>query len=167
MPNWNRILVGDAFRVQQAGINYYRDLFLTWPFLGFSVAATSFSIAPESPADRTAGLKWALCAVVVLLLAKERRLLAMGASGYVFIRAAFYALMGTGLGRFSIHTPRTREAPLWALVSGAAVLALFLSDRLWKWKPSYVFPRKFYLLDMIVGVSGLASMLLVAHWVKP
>ena len=167
MPNWNRLLVGDAFKVQPAGINYYRDLFLLWPLLGFSLAATSCIIAPESPADRTTGLKWALCAVAVLLLAKERRLLAIGASGYVFIRTAFYTSMGAALGLFSIHTRRTTEAPMWALVSGAAVLALFLSHRVWKWKPSYVFPRKFYLLDMIVGVSGLATMLLVAHWVRP
>jgi hypothetical protein len=37
MPNWKRIVVGDAFRLPSQNINYYRDLVLAWPFLLFAV----------------------------------------------------------------------------------------------------------------------------------
>jgi hypothetical protein len=47
MPNWNRILIGDAFKVQQAGINYYR-IWLVWfafPYLGELPSFSVFSVS--------------------------------------------------------------------------------------------------------------------------
>ena len=123
MPSWNRILVGDAFKLQPAGIDYYRDLFLLWPFLGFSMAATSFLLQPKSVADRVTGLTWAACAAVVLLFAKEKRILAMAAPTYVFAHMAFAVIF--------IHTT---EILLWTSVSGIATLAIFRSRWIREWK---------------------------------
>jgi hypothetical protein len=42
MRNWNRIIVvGDAFKPSSRNLDYYRDLFLVWPFLLFSIIAVS------------------------------------------------------------------------------------------------------------------------------
>jgi hypothetical protein len=41
MPNWKQIVVGDAFKISPGGFNHYRDLFLMWPFLLFSIIAIS------------------------------------------------------------------------------------------------------------------------------
>src|SRR5690349_5000099 len=123
MPNWNRILVGDAFKVQPGGLDYYRDLFLLWPFLGFSIAATSVLMAPRNPADRLFGLKLAVCAIVVLFLAKEKRLLLLLAPSYVFLRMV--------VGIIFIHTWQIFE---WLLLSGGILLAVLWSGMLKKWK---------------------------------
>jgi hypothetical protein len=71
MPNWKRIIVGNAFKPPPGGIDHYRDLFLTWPFLLFSIIAISSPFASDS-AHRSYGIKSAVCAVVAILLAKER-----------------------------------------------------------------------------------------------
>src|ERR1700736_1892489 len=105
MPNWDRLLIGDTFTRQPGGVNYYRDVFLLWPFLGFSMAATSCLIEPKFFAHRIDGLKWAFCAAIVLFLAKEKRYLLIGASAYVFMRAAIASVL--------IHS---REAFLWTLI---------------------------------------------------
>jgi|GEM_PF-6166012 hypothetical protein len=88
MPNWNRIIVGDAFKVQSGGFDYYRDLFLLWPFLGFSIAAISILVGPHPAGDRLYGLKSTACSVLVLPLAKEKRLLLLVASSYLVLRMA-------------------------------------------------------------------------------
>ena len=38
MPDWKRVIVGDAFQLSSRDFNYYRDLFLLWPFLLFTIA---------------------------------------------------------------------------------------------------------------------------------
>jgi hypothetical protein len=155
MPNWNRILVGDAFKVQPGGFDYYRDLFLLWPFLGFSMVATSVLMAPKNAVDRIFGLKLAGCALVVLLLAKERRLLLLVAPSYVFLHMA--------VGIIFIHTWQILE---WLLVSGGILLAVFWSGVLNKWKPSYVWPTKLHALDIAIGTLGLAVMMAIGFWMK-
>ncbi len=156
MPNWNRILVGDAFKVQPGGFDYYRDLFLLWPFLGFSMVATSVLMAPKNPAYRLYGLKLAVCAVVVLFLAKERRLFLLVAPSYVFLHMA--------VGIIFIHTWQILE---WLLVSGGILLAVLWSGVLKKWKPSYVWPTRRHALDIAIGALGLAVMMAVGLWMKP
>ena len=82
MPNWKRIIVGDAFKLSPGGINHYRDQFLMWPFLLFSVLAVTNLFARES-AYRAYGFKSAVCAVVAILLAKERIILFMASLVYM------------------------------------------------------------------------------------
>ena len=154
MPDWNRILIGDAFT--RRPLNYYRDLFLLWPFLGFSIAATSYLIEPKFSNDRLIAAKCAAYAVIVLFLAKEKRYLLVGASAYVFIRTAVACIF--------IHT---REAFLWAFVSGLALFLLLRSRYVKEWKPSYMFSRKFYILDLAIGMAGMGAMMLAFKFIKP
>ena len=155
MPNWNRIIVGDAFKVQPGGFNYYRDLFLMWPLLGFSMVTTSILIGPRS-ADSLYGLKSAACAAIVLLLAKEKRLLAFTAASYVALRMA--------VGIIFIHTWQMLE---WLLISGGVLLVVFLSGTFKDCKPSYVWPKELHVLDIVIGVLGLVTMIGIFQWIRP
>jgi hypothetical protein len=131
---------------------------LLWPFLGFSIAATSYLVGPQSSTriDRIYFLKCAFCAAVVLLLAKEKRILMIVAPAYVFMRMVIASIF--------IHS---RDVFVWALISGVALFAVLRSPWVKEWKPSYVFPRRLYLLDIVVGMSGLAALLLIFQWIKP
>ena len=157
MPNWNRILVGDAFKVQPGGLNYYRDIFLTWPFLGFSIAAIADLVAPQSPAYRVFGSKLAVCAAVALILAKERLVLVLVASAYVAIRMTIAI----------IFLRITWVTVALLLVSGGTLLAAFRSGIFKNWKPSYERPKKHYVLDIAIGVSGIGVMMAIGFWMKP
>jgi hypothetical protein len=156
MPDWNRILGWDAFKVEVAGFDYYRDIFLVWPFLGFSIAATSILAAPQSTAYRIFGLKLAVCAVVTLLLAKERLILVLAASAYMAIKMA--------VGIIFIHT---WQILLWLLVSGGILFIACRSAVLRDRKPNYVRPRKLHVLDIAIGMLGMAVMMAIARWMKP
>lgn len=157
MPNWNRIIVGDAFKVQPGGLDYYRDMFLMWPFLGFSIAAIANLVSPQSPAYRVFGLKLAVCAAVALLLAKERLLLALGASAYVAIHMTIAI----------IFLRVTFVTVVLLLVSGGALLAAFRFGIFKNWKPSYERPKKHYALDIAIGAFGLALMIAIGLRMKP
>ncbi len=113
-------------------------------------------MAPKNPADRLFGLKLAACALVVLALAKERRLLLLVAPSYVFLHMA--------VGIIFIHTWQVLE---WLLVSGGILVAVLWSGMLKKWKPSYVWPAKLHALDIAIGALGLAVMMAVGLWMKP
>lgn len=156
MPNWNQILGWDDFRTQTASFDYYRDIFLAWPFLGFSIAAISILIAPQSPAYRIFGLKLAMCAVVALLLAKERLLLVLVASTYVAIRMAIAIIFS--------HTWVTLSL---LLVSSGNLLVIFRSGALKDRKLSYVIPKKVPVLGIAVGALGLGVMMAIGFWMKP
>lgn len=146
MPNWNRIVVGDAFKLSSTDINYYRDLFLIWPFLGFSLGAISNLFSPASPIYRIYGFKLAACAVAAIFLAKERIVLLLGALAYVAVRLSIAIIF--------IHT---REMLVWLLVSGSLALTILRSRWVRDYKPSYARPNGLHVLDLIVGVSGMCD----------
>jgi hypothetical protein len=156
MPDWNRIIVGDAFKPGSRDLNYFRDLFLMWPFMVFSVAAISNLSAPTSSAYRVYGFKLAICAVVAILLAKERLLL--------FLVALLYVAMRLAVAIIFVHN---WEIFTWLFVSGALLFLILRSRMFFNWKPSYVWPKGLRALDLIVGVSGLGAALGLGHWMKP
>jgi hypothetical protein len=88
MPDWSRIIVGDAFKLPSRSFNFYRDMSLLWPILALSVAAIIQIIAPQSPGYRVYGFKLAACATVALFLAKERLVIIAGLAAFVAIRLA-------------------------------------------------------------------------------
>ena len=93
MPDWNRIIVGDAFKSHD--VDYYRDLFLIiWPFLLCSVVAISTFYAKHPSTARLYGFKLAACAVLIVLLAKEKRVLILVSSCYVALRFGFGVAFG-------------------------------------------------------------------------
>jgi hypothetical protein len=46
LPNWKRLIVGDAFASPSRNLNFYRDIFLTIPFLLFTLSAVGSLFAP-------------------------------------------------------------------------------------------------------------------------
>jgi len=154
MLDWHRIIVGDAFKASSGDINYYRDLALMWPFLLFSITSILQLISPESPAYRVYGFKLAACAIVAIILAKEKLLLIVGSLAFVTLRLAVALLF-----RWNSH------AFVALLVAGGVILAILRIHR--DWKPSYEWPDKMHVIDLVVGVSSLGLALALAVWMRP
>jgi hypothetical protein len=155
MPNWKPIIVGDAFKLSPGGFNHYRDVFLIWPFLLFSIVAVINLPAPQS-AYRSYGIKAAVCAVVAILLAKERLILFLAALLWVVIRLG-YALI-------FVHD---WSVLLGLLLCGGTFFAILQSRAGMDWRPSYARTKGMGGLDLIAGVSGLGLAIALAIWMKP
>ncbi len=157
MPDWNRLIVGDAFKLPSRNIDYYRDTFLAWPVLLFSILAIVDVIQPGSHGQRVYGLKLAACAVLAILLAKERLILIAAGAGVVALRLAV-AL---------VFTQDWRAYLLGFLLSAAIVCAILWVRR--NRKPSYESPgpTKTYVLTLLVVVAGLGAAIGIALWLKP
>jgi hypothetical protein len=70
VANWKRLIVGDAFTLPSRDLNYYRDLFLLWPFLLFTLAGFA-GLFDRDHNYRAAVVLLSLSAVPILL-ARER-----------------------------------------------------------------------------------------------
>ena len=137
MPDWKRIIVGDAFRLPSHNINYYRDLFLLCPFLLFAVAGV-FKLF-----SRQWGIGAELIGIALgaLLLARERLFLFLGAVGFCAVR--FFIV---------IVLTQDWRACVGLLVSG---IVLVLFGRLAKnVKPTYGWPQG-SVIELIVGLFSL------------
>lgn len=150
MPNWKRIFIGDTFT--RAPLDYYRDLFLVWPFLCVSLGAVWTLL---TSANHLLSLKLGVCAALILLLSKEKLVLILAASVYVAIKTAF--------GLMLIHT-----WPVVALllISGGTVLVIVRFAIANKWRPKYARPRKRSVLDLAVCVLGIGVMMAIGLWIK-
>jgi hypothetical protein len=155
MPDWKRIVVGDAFTPPSRSFDHYRDMFLLWPILAFSVAAITQIISPASPAYRIYGFKLAACAIVALLLAKERLLLIAGGAGFVALRLAV---------ALAITQEWTTFLPGF-LVSAGVFLTILWVRR--DWKPTYERPARLNVLSAAVGAAGLGAAVALGLWLKP
>jgi hypothetical protein len=146
VPNWKRIIVGEAFNLTSRDANYYRDLFLVWPFLLFSIIAVSGLWSAESRPERIYIYKMAALAVLVLLLAKEKAPLLLGSLGYVALKL--------GISLIFIHDWRVFAG--FIVTAGTATLLIkVLNAR--NWKPSYDSLSGHRVLDIAVVVPGLLS----------
>jgi hypothetical protein len=155
MPNWKRIIVGDAFKVSSGGVNQLRNLFLVWLFLLFSILAVSGLFGPHET-DRSYSIKSGICAVVAVLLATERLMLIAGALAYVSIRLAIALIF--------VYDSKVLLA---LIVSGGILLAIVCFAVKSNWKPSYTTEKSMHLLDLVAGLSGLVLAIVVATWMKP
>ena len=156
MPEWKRIIVGEALDLSSRDLNYYRDLFLLWPFLIFSIVAVSNFFAEHSHSERLYSYQIAACAIGILLLAKERALLLLGSLGYVVPR----------MGIFLIFHPNRQYLLAFLVLAGLAV-QLIKSLNARKWKPSYNFPGDMHILDLVVGIAGLVLALFALAGLRP
>jgi hypothetical protein len=137
MPDWKRIVVGDAFRLPSRNINYYRDLFLLCPFLIFAVAGVFKLVGHQW----VVGAECVGLALGALLLARERFILFLGAVGFCAVR-------------FVIAIAQTHDwrGYVGLLVSG---FVLLVSGRLARsYKPSYGWPEG-SIAELVVGLSSL------------
>jgi hypothetical protein len=155
MPNWRQIVVGDAFKISPGGFNHYRDLFLMWPFLLFSIVATA-NLFSSDHGQRSYALKAALCAAVAILLAKERFIL--------FIAALFFVAVRLAVAVVFLHTWQV----LLATVASCGLLVVLIRSRTFaNWKPSYATEKGLHILDLIAVVGGLLVAVSLAIWFKP
>jgi hypothetical protein len=145
MPDRSRLPFDGAFKLPSRNINYYRDMFLLWPILAFSFAATTQIIFPESPEYRIYGLKLAACATAAIVLAKERLILIGAGAAFVGIRLAFALAV----------TQDWRSYWVGLLVSGGIVIAVLWMRK--DWKPSYESTVKTNFLSLAVVAAGLGS----------
>ena len=155
MPNWKRIIGGDAFKLSPGGFNHYRDVFLMWPFLLFSLVAV-FNLPASQSAYHSYGIKAAVCAVVAILLAKERLLLFLAALLWVVIRLGYALIV--------VHDWRVL---LGLVLCGGTFFAILRSRAVMDLKPSYLRTKGLGGLDLIVGVSGLGLAIALGMWMKP
>ena len=157
MPDWNRLIVGDAFKLPSRKIDYYRDTFLAWPVLLFSIIAIVNIIQPETHGQRIYGFRLAACAVIAILLAKERLILIAAGAGFVALRLAVALVV----------TQDWRSYLLGFLLSAGMVCAVLWGQR--NWKPTYESPapNKMYVVSLLVVVAGLGAAIGIAFWLKP
>ena len=148
MPDWKRIIVGDAFRLPSRNVNYYRDLFLVWPFLLFTIAALANIFGGSH--DHRLGLK--LSALSVLTLARERLVLLSGGLGFCAVQSLVsFALRHDWVGL------------VVGILTGALFLMLILALKDHKF--SYQSPSGMKLVDVLVGLLSLGLSIIVLRWV--
>jgi hypothetical protein len=162
MPDWNRIIVGDAFKLPSHDLNYYRDLFLIWPFLLCSVVGITQLYAPVSPAGRNYGFKVAACAVFTLLLAKEKRILILVASLYVGFRLAIRLVLGV---LFLRHDWATY---LPGFLVSAVVVFMVIRSSIGR-RPSYTRNSvgKMRIVSLLVVMCSLGCTIALLRWINP
>jgi hypothetical protein len=151
LPDWKRLIVGDAFQLPSRDFNYYRDLFLLWPFLLFTIAGVVnlFGVGR----DHRDGIRFVVLSLVTVLLARERLLLIGGALGFCAVRSLVsFALRHDWVG-LAVAIP-----------SGTLFFILIRSLR--DYKPSYEWPTGgSRIVDFVVGMISLGLSLAVFHWI--
>ncbi len=136
-------------------IDHYRDRFLLGPILLFSLLAIANVAAPESPADRLYGFKLTACAIIAVLLAKERLVIILAAVGFMALRLAI-ALAVT-------RDWKSYGASL--LVSIGMLVALFPLQR--HWKPSYKDAPQTSIPGALFVVAGIVAAVTIVLVLKP
>ncbi len=150
MPNWKQVIVGDAFRVPSRDLNFYRDSFLIWPFLLFTIAGLANLFSRGH--DHRLGFIFAGLSLLSMLLARERLILIGGALGFCTVQSL--------LSFFLRH-----EWVGLAVAIPAGVLFVVLIRSLKGYKPSYQWPRGLTIVDLLVGLSSLGFSILVFYWI--
>jgi hypothetical protein len=150
MPNWKQLIVGDAFRLPSRDLNYYRDLFLMWPFLLFTITAlvNLFSIGK----DHRLGLELAALSILSILLARERIALIGGALGFCAVQSLVSFFLRHDWVGLAVAIP-------------SAALFIVLIRLLKDYKPSYGWPKGLSIATVLVGLSSLGFTLLVFRWI--
>jgi len=141
MPDWKKVVVGDAFRLPSRNLNYYRDVFLLWPFLLFAMVGLIDVFASDHD-HRIVGMKCFGLAVAAIVLARERLFLIVGALGFCAVRFMFALALS--------HD--------WRAVVGlfATGIPVLLSLRFMRnYRPSYDWPDGLSIMDLLVGLSSL------------
>ena len=151
MPDWKRVIIGDAFQLPSREFNYYRDLFLIWPFLLFTVAGlvNLFSVGH----DHRLGLKCMALSFVTLLLARERFALVGGALGFCAVESGI-----------SFALRHEWVALAVSILTGVVFLLLIRSMR--DYKPSYRWPKGLSTVDLVLGLSSLGLTIALFSWLR-
>ncbi len=150
MLSWKRAIVGDAFRVPSRDFNFYRDSFLVWPFLLFTIAGLANLFSRGS--DHRPGFEFAALAVLSLLLARERLILIGGALGFCAVQSLLSFFLRHDWVGLAVAIP-----------CGALFVVLIRSLK--SYKPSYEWPKGLSIAAILLSLSSLGFTLLVFHWI--
>jgi hypothetical protein len=145
VPNWKRIIVGDAFRLPSRDLNYYRDSFLAWPCLIFTIAAVSSLLGGHNP---LLALKFAALSVLFILLARERVLLIVSALGFCVVQSLLSFVLGHDWIALAVA------------ISAGGLLGLLIWE-LRNYKRRYERPKGLSIVDLLVGLSSLGFSLVL------
>ncbi len=150
MPDWEKVIVGNAFQLPSHDFNFYRDLFLVWPFLLFTLVGlvSLFGVGH----DYRDGAKFLALSLVTILLARERFILIGGALGICAVQSL--------LSFFLRHNWVSLAV---AILTGA--LFLLLIGSLKDYKPSYQWPRSSSIVTALVSLLSLGFSFLVFRWI--
>ncbi len=128
-------------------------------FPGLSAPGVSARQSRFERAQLIYGFKSAVCAIAAILLAKERLILFMGGLLYVAVQLAWALRIA--------HNWTDWRVPLGLLVSGGLVVLISAIAYRSGWKPSYTWPKKIYILDILVGLASLGGTIALIRWMKP
>ena len=150
MPDWKRVIVGDAFELPSHDFNFYRDLFLVWPFLLFTIAGlvSLFGVGH----DYRDGAKFVALSLVTILLARERFILIGGALGICAVQSLL-----------SFFLRHNRVGLAVAIPTGALFLVLIRSLK--DYKPSYQRLSGLRIIDILVSLLSFGFSILVIRWI--
>ena len=151
MPDWKRVIVGDAFRLSSHDLNYYRDSFLIWPLLLFTIVAFVNLFGVEQ--DHRLAIKCLAISLVALLLARERLILIAAALGFCAVQAGISFVL-------------KHEWVALAVSGLSAVGCLLLIISLRGYKPSYSVRQGHTIVDLLVGLSSLGFTILLFLWLR-
>lgn len=149
MPNWKRLIVGDAFKLTSRELTYYRDLFFVFPFFLYSIAGM-FHLLSHNAA---LAYKFLALATIALLFAKHRLPIVAAVAGFVILRCVLI-----------IPFHWDRQLLLALAVSGAVLLVLI--PFLKKYPLAYSAPKGLRVADLLVGVASLGLSLYVAVLIR-
>ena len=153
MPDWRRLIIGDAFALQSRDPNFLRDVFLTIPFLLSTIIAVTAALGPAH--DYRAAMKCAVISVLAILLARERFVLIGASLGFVCLQSLISFVLK--------HDPIALAV---SILSGVPLLLLirWLAD----YKPSYSLEKGTTISTvLVVLVSGAFTFAILHYWIRP
>ncbi len=150
MPDCKKVIVGDAFQLPSHDFNFYRDLFLVWPFLLFTLVGlvSLFGVGH----DYRDGAKFLALSLVTILMARERFILIGGALGICAVQSLLSFFLRHNWVGLAV-----------AILTGA--LFLLLIGSLKDYKPSYQWPRSSSIVTALVSLLSLGFSFLVFRWI--
>jgi hypothetical protein len=145
-----KVIVGDAFQLPSHDFNYYRDLFLLWPFLLFTIVGlvSLFGVGH----DYRDGAKFVALSLVTILLARERFILIGGALGICAVQSLLSFFLRHNWVGLAV-----------AILTGT--LFLLLIGSLKDYKPGYQWPRSLSIVSALVSLLSLGFSFLVFRWI--
>jgi hypothetical protein len=150
VPDWKRVVLGDAFQLSSRDFNYYRDLFLLWPFLLFTIAGLVNLFGVEH--DHRVGIKFAALSLATILLARERFVLIGGALGFCAVQSGISFVL------------KHDRIALAVSISSSTLFLLALRG-LKDYKPSYSKPKGIRIADILTGLTSLGLTLALFSWI--
>jgi hypothetical protein len=144
------VVVGDAFQLSSRDFNYYRDLFLLWPFLLFTIAGLVDLLGFGR--DHRIGIRFLALSLVTILLARERFMLIGGALGFCALQSGIFFVL-------------KHDWIALAVSISSSTLFLLLLRGFRNYKPSYSMLKGIRIADILTGLTSMGLTLALFSWI--